>query len=72
MAFSVEVADHVLNDGAKLTIKSDGIIAMDAGDEVRTSTDINLIFLAPIHPFVIFIELYHLSTMLMACATSFS
>jgi hypothetical protein len=58
-AFSVEVVDHVLNDGAKLSIKSDGIISMDSCDEVRASTDIDLIFLAPIHPFVILVEFFH-------------
>jgi hypothetical protein len=58
-AFSVEVADHVLNNSAQLSIKRNGIIAMDSGDKVRASTDIDLIFLAPIYPFVIFVEFFH-------------
>ena len=56
----MEIADHLLNDDAKLAIKSDGIIAMYSGDEIRALTDIDLIFLAPIHPFVIFIAVFHL------------
>jgi len=66
------MADHILNDGAELAIKSDGIISMYSGDEVRASTDIDLIFLTPIHPFVILVEFFHLLTISMACATSFS
>jgi hypothetical protein len=36
-AFSVEMADHVINDGAQLSIKRNEIIAMDSSDKVWAS-----------------------------------
>jgi hypothetical protein len=56
------VAHHILNDSAKLPIKSGGIISMDSGDKAGASTDIDLFFVAPITPFMALIELYHSSS----------
>ena len=60
-AFSIEVADYMLNDSAKLTIKCSGIISMDSGDKAGASTDIDLFFVAPIAPFMALIELFNYS-----------
>ncbi len=60
--FSVEMTNDVLNNRTKLAIKRDGIIAMNAGDEIRASTNIDIILFAPIHPFVVFVKLFHLLT----------
>ena len=71
-ALSVEVADHVLNGRAELAIEGYRIISMDSRDKVRASTHIDMICFAPLHPFMVFVELFHLLTISIAFATSFS
>lgn len=71
-AFCVEVADHILNGRAEFAIKDYGIISMDSRDKVGAFTDIDLIGFTPLHPFVILVEVSHLLTISIACATAFS
>ena len=70
--FRFEMVYDILNNFAKLSIKSDGIVTMYPSDEVRTLSNVHLIVIAPFHPFVVFIEIFHLLTILIARATCFS
>lgn len=63
---------HILHDVAKLTIESDGIVTMYAGNEIRTLSNVHLIIITPLHPFVVFVEIFHLLTISIARATCFS
>lgn len=67
-----EMIYDILHDVAKFTIESDGIITMYAGNEIRALSNVHLIFITPLHPFVIFVEIFHLLTISIACATCFS
>jgi len=69
---SVEVVDNILNHLAEFTVQKDRIISMYPGYKVRTFSNVHLIVLAPFHPFVVFIKVFHLLTASIARATSFS
>jgi hypothetical protein len=62
----------ILHDVAKLAIESDGIVAMYAGNQIRALSNVHLILIAPLHPFMVFVEIFHLLTISIACATCFS
>lgn len=62
----------ILHDVAKLTIESDGIVTMYAGNQIRALSNVHLILITPLHPFVVFVEIFHLLTISIACATCFS
>jgi len=68
----VEMFYDILHDVAKLTIESDGIVTMYTGNQVRALSNVHLILIAPLHPFVVFVEIFHLLTISTACATCFS
>ena len=51
--------DDIVHNLSKFCVKLDGIIAVDARDEVWTSPDIDLICVAPLDPFVILITRLH-------------
>jgi len=57
---------HILNNYAKLSIESDRIVTMYRSDEVRTLSNVHLIVIAPFHPFVVFVEIFHLLTFSIA------
>jgi len=67
-----EMIYDILDDLAKLTIEGDRIVTMYSGDKVRALPKVHLILIAPFHPFVIFVEIFHLLTVSIACATCFS
>ena len=62
----------ILHDLAKLTIESDRIVTMYSGNEIRALANVQLILITPLHPFVVFVEISHLLTISIACATCFS
>ena len=67
-----EMIYDILNNLAKLTIKGDRIITMYASDEIRALPNVDMILIAPLHPFVVFIDFFHLVTISIARATCFS
>ncbi|WP_200389436.1 hypothetical protein [Thiocapsa imhoffii] len=67
-----EMFYDILYDVAKLPIESDGIVTMYTGNQVRALSNVHLILITPLHPFVVFVEIFHLLTILIACATCLS
>ena len=63
---------NILHDLAKLAIESDRIVTMYTSDEIRALSNVHLILITPLHPFMVFVEIFHLLTISIACATCFS
>jgi hypothetical protein len=67
-----EMIYDILYDLAKFTIESDRTVAMYSGDEIRALSNVHLILITPLYPFVVFVEIFHFPTISIACATFFS
>lgn len=67
-----EMIYNILHDLAKLAIESDRIVTMYTSDEIRALSNVHLILITPLHPFMVFVEIFHLLTISIACATCFS
>ena len=55
----LKMLNHFLHDLAELRVEANGIISVNAGDQVRASSNINTVFLAPLDPFVVMITGLH-------------
>ncbi|MEJ2325505.1 MAG: hypothetical protein P8Y25_01280 [Chromatiaceae bacterium] len=66
-----EVVYDALHNLAQLAVKGYGVVTMYPRDEVRTLSNVHLILIAPLHPLVVFVEIFHLLTILSVRATSF-
>jgi len=69
---SIEVADNILNHFTEFSKNSNRIISMYSGYKIGALADVHLIFITPFHPFVVFVEIFHLLTVSIACATCLS
>ncbi len=67
--FLFEMLDDILNNFAKLPIKGDWIVPVYPRDKVGTLSNVHLILIAPLHPLVVFVEIFHLLTISIARAT---
>jgi hypothetical protein len=61
-----EIVDYVLHDLTEFGLQANGIVTMDARDQVGTFADIDLILFAPLNPLVVLIGSFHLLTISIA------
>ena len=59
---SFEVIYDILNNLAKFTVEEDRVVTVYPSYEVWTLSNVDLILIAPFHPFVVFIKIFHLLT----------
>ena len=62
----LKLIDDLLNDFAQFFINLDGIIAVDARNQIRALADVNLVLIAPFNPSMILVDLFHVSASLIA------
>jgi hypothetical protein len=65
----LEVIDDILNDFAQLPVNLDGIVAVDAGNEIGTFADVDLILVAPFDPAMVGVNEFHPADSSMARCT---
>ena len=65
-ALSLKVNQDFLDNIAKFTVERDGVIAMYSRYEVRALSDIHLIIITPLHPFVVSVQVFPLLTVSIA------
>lgn len=60
--FSFEVVYDILNDLAEFTVEEDRVVTVYPGYEVWALSNVDLILIAPFHPFVVSVKIFHLLT----------
>jgi hypothetical protein len=54
--------DNLFDDLAEITVDLERFLPVNAGDEIGTLPDVNLVLFAPLHPFVVSIYGFHSRT----------
>lgn len=71
-ALCLEMVHHLVHDLAKLGVKPDWVVTVDAGDQVRALSQVGLVLIAPLYPLMILIAYLHRFTKSIARRTCFS
>ncbi len=68
----LKVVDYFLNDFPKLLVDFDRVVAVNSSDQIGALANVNLVFVVPLDPSILFVDWFHFSTFSMAGLICFS